>query len=170
VILVVSPYLGAASPDEAPGPNRRFYDFYEGANVFAKGYSVVQVATRGTGGSTGCLDILGPGEQTDIRTAVEYARAAKWSTGHVGMYGKSYDANLGTGAAALAPKGLDAVVAQQTVPDRYRGSYNDRVRFLQSLAYPRDQPRRLQAGRSVHGPRGNHHRRHRPGLPAPSQR
>jgi predicted acyl esterase len=136
VILVVSPYLGAASPDEAPGPNSRFYDFYEGANVFAKGYSVVQVATRGTGGSTGCLDILGPGEQTDIRTAVEFARGAPWSTGHVGMYGKSYDANLGTAAAALAPKGLDAVVAQETVPDRYRGSYNDRVRFLQSLAYP----------------------------------
>lgn len=136
VILIVSPYLGTADPMEAPGPNPRFYDFYEGAGVFAKGYTVVQVATRGTGGSTGCLDILGPGEQTDIATAVEYARSADWSTGHVGMYGKSYDANLGTAAAALRPPGLDAVVAQQTVPDRYRGSYNDGVRLLQSLAYP----------------------------------
>ena len=52
------------------------------------------------------------------------------------MYGKSYDANTGVVGAALRPPGLDAVVAQAIAPDRYRGSYNDRVRFLQSLAYP----------------------------------
>ena len=133
VILVVSPYLGASAAD---APSNRFFDFYEGAKVFEKGYTVVQVATRGTGGSTGCLDILGPGEQTDIRTAVEYARTAPWSTGRIGMYGKSYDANLGTAAVALRPKGLEAVVAQEVVPDRYRGSYSDGVRLFQSLAYP----------------------------------
>ena len=132
VILVVSPYLGV--PDN--GPSDRFFDLYEGARVFERGYSVIQVATRGTGGSTGCLDILGPGEQTDIRTGVEFARTRPWSTGKVGMYGKSYDANLGTAAVALRPAGLEAVVAQQVVPDRYRGSYNDGVRLAQSLLYP----------------------------------
>ena len=136
VILVVSPYLGMASNTEDPGPSDRFHDFFEGAQVFAKGYSVVQVSLRGTGGSSGCLDILGPGEQTDVRTAVEWAASQPWSTGKVGMYGKSYDANTGLVGAALRPKGLAAVVAQQVVPDRYRGSYNDRVRFLQSVAYP----------------------------------
>lgn len=132
VILVVSPYLGV--PDQ--GPSDRFYDLYEGARVFERGYSVIQVATRGTGGSTGCLDILGPGEQNDIRAGVEFARTRPWSTGKVGMYGKSYDANLGTAAVALRPPGLEAVVAQQVVPDRYRGSYNDGVRLAQSLLYP----------------------------------
>ena len=131
VILIASPYIG-----EATGPNSRFYDFFEGAKVFERGYSVVQVSLRGTGGSSGCLDILGPGEQTDVITGVRWAATQPWSTGSVGMYGKSYDANTGTIGAALRPVGLKAVVAQAIAPDRYRGSYNDRVRLAQSLLYP----------------------------------
>ena len=130
VILVASPYIGDV------GPSNRFNDFFEGAKVFERGYSVVMVSLRGTGGSSGCLDILGPGEQLDVVTAVEWAASQPWSTGKVGMYGKSYDANTGTIGAALRPVGLSAVVAQQIAPDRYRGSYNDRVRLLQSLVYP----------------------------------
>lgn len=136
VILVVSPYLGMTSVSEAPGPSNRFYDFFEGARVFERGYSVVMVSLRGTGGSSGCLDILGPGEQADVATAVEFARTQPWSTGKVGMYGKSYDANTGAAAAAMGPVGLEAIVAQAIAPDRYRGSYNDRVRLFQSLVYP----------------------------------
>ena len=131
VILVVSPYIG-----EATGPNSRFFDFFEGAKVFERGYSVVQVSLRGTGGSSGCLDILGPGEQTDVVTAVKWAASQPWSNGNVGMYGKSYDANTGVVGAATRPPGLKAIVAQEIAPDRYRGSYNDGVRLLQSLAYP----------------------------------
>ncbi|MFN2525180.1 MAG: CocE/NonD family hydrolase [Actinomycetota bacterium] len=136
VILIVSPYLGMTNPRQEPGPSDRFYDFIEGAKVFERGYSVVMVSLRGTGGSSGCLDILGPGEQMDIETGVKWAASQPWSTGRVGMYGKSYDANTGVAAAALRPKGLAAVVAQEIVSDRYRGSYNDRVRYLQSIAYP----------------------------------
>jgi uncharacterized protein len=131
VILIVSPYIG-----EAGGPSDRFYDFIEGAQVFERGYSVVQVSLRGSGGSSGCLDILGPGEQTDVVTAVKWAASQPWSNGNVGMYGKSYDANTGAVGAATRPPGLKAIVAQAIAPDRYRGSYNDRVRLLQSVAYP----------------------------------
>jgi uncharacterized protein len=131
VILVVSPYIGASG-----GPSDRFDDLFEGAEVFDRGYSVVMVSTRGTGGSSGCIDILGPGEQTDIVTAVRWAATQPWSTGAVGMYGKSYDGNTGAAAAALRPPGLKAVVAQAIAPHRYQGAYNDRVRLLQSLAYP----------------------------------
>ena len=130
VILIVSPYIGDV------GPSNRFFDFINGAKVFSRGYSVVMVSLRGTGGSTGCLDILGPGEQTDVVTAVRWAATQPWSTGKVGMYGKSYDANTGVVGAALRPPGLEAVVAQQITPDRYRGSYSDRVRLMQSLLYP----------------------------------
>lgn len=135
VILIVSPYIGTTTFGQ-PGPSDRFYDFIEGADVFDRGYSVVMVSLRGTGGSSGCLDILGPGEQTDVTTAVNWAASQPWSTGKVGMYGKSYDANTGVVGAALQPDGLAAVVAQQIAPDRYRGAYSDRVRLLQSLAYP----------------------------------
>jgi uncharacterized protein len=131
VILVVSPYIG-----QAGGPSDRFDDLVEGAQVFANGYSVVMVSTRGTGGSSGCIDVLGPGEQIDIVTAVRWAADQPWSTGSVGMYGKSYDGNTGAAAAALRPPGLKAVVAQAIAPHRYGGSYNDRVRLLQSLIYP----------------------------------
>ncbi len=135
VILIASPYLGLGSPTEAPGPSDRFFDLIVGADLLAD-YTVVQVSLRGTGGSSGCLDILGPGEQEDVRAAVEFAATADFSTGGVGMYGKSYDANTGGLALATRPEGLDAVVAQQIAVDRYRGSYNDRIRLLQSLVYP----------------------------------
>jgi predicted acyl esterase len=131
VILVVSPYIG-----ESGGPDPRFNDFFDGAKVFERGYSVVMVSLRGTGGSTGCLDILGPGEQLDVVNSVEWAASQPWSTGKVGMYGKSYDGNTGVVGAALRPAGLSAVVAQEISPDRYRGSYQDRVRLMQSLLYP----------------------------------
>lgn len=135
VILVASPYLGLESPDETPGPSNRFFDLIEGADLLDD-YTVVMVSLRGSGGSSGCLDILGPGEQEDVRAGVEYAVNADFSTGNVGMYGKSYDANTGALALATRPEGLDAVVAQQIAPDRYRGSYSDRVRLAQSILYP----------------------------------
>lgn len=144
VIAIVSPYLGhakagesvAGDPTATPGPSPRFNDLIEGAKLFERGYTVILVDLRGSGGSSGCLDILGPGEQADITAAVEWAAAQPWSTGRVGMYGKSYDGNTGMAGAALRPKGLEAVVAQQVTPDRYRSSYSGGVRYLQSLAYP----------------------------------
>ncbi|CAA9526327.1 MAG: hypothetical protein AVDCRST_MAG85-3268, partial [uncultured Solirubrobacteraceae bacterium] len=141
VIAIVSPYLGhsggGTSADPfAEKPSDRFKDLFDGAKVFQRGYAVVMVDLRGSGGSTGCLDILGPGEQEDIRAAVEWAAKQPWSNGRVGMYGKSYDGNTGVAGAAIRPKGLHAVVGQQVVGDRYSGSYSNGVRYLQSVAYP----------------------------------
>jgi uncharacterized protein len=133
VIAIVSPYLGHAVDGI---PSDRFKDLFDGAKVFERGYTVAMVDLRGSGGSSGCLDILGPGEQTDIKTAVEWAASQPWSNGRVGMYGKSYDGNTGVAGAAIRPKGLHAVVGQQVVGDRYSGSYSGGVRYLQSVAYP----------------------------------
>jgi predicted acyl esterase len=138
VIAVISPYLGHGpqDPTATPQPNGRFNAFFEGAKVFERGWTVILADLRGTGGSSGCLDILGPGEQTDIKTVVEWAADQTWSTGKVAMYGKSYDGNTGVAAAAIRPRGLAAVVAQQVVGDRYSGSYSGGVRYSQSLMYP----------------------------------
>src|SRR3954449_13288778 len=100
------------------------------------------VDLRGTGGSFGCPEILGRGQpsdintdiegrgdQTDSKTAIEWAAAQPWLTGKVGMYGKSFDGNTGVVAAALRPKGLEAVVGQEVVGDRYSGSYSGGVRY-----------------------------------------
>ena len=101
-----------------------------------RGYTYVMVDLRGFGGSSGCLDWGGPGEQSDVRAAVEWAASQPWSTGHVGMYGKSYDGVTGLMGVALKPAGLDAVVSQEPVYDMYRYLYSNRVRFSNSFLTP----------------------------------
>jgi predicted acyl esterase len=150
VIVSIGPYFnhsgqtGPSGPVEetpfdplaSPGPSTRFYDFETGADLFKRGYSYVMVDLRDFGGSTGCLDWGGPGEQADVKAAVEWAHRQPWSTGRVGTYGKSYDAVTGLVAEDLSPKGLRAVVAQEPVYDLYRYLYMNRVRFVNSLATP----------------------------------
>jgi hypothetical protein len=81
VILSIGPYFnhsgqtGPLGPVEGTpytptgdaGPSARFYDFINGAHLMDRGYTWVQVDLRGFGGSTGCLDWAGPGEQATSR-------------------------------------------------------------------------------------------------------
>ena len=150
MILSIGPYFnhtgqtGPAGPTQGtsydpfatPGPSNRFADFILGADVIRNGYTFVQVDLRGFGGSSGCLDWGGPGEQADVVAAVEWAASQPWSTGKVGMYGKSYDGVTGLLGEILQPKGLAAVVAQEPVYDMYRYLFSDGMRYLNSLATP----------------------------------
>jgi predicted acyl esterase len=151
VILSIGPYfnhtgqVGPAGPTQggaaydplaSPGPSNRFADFVLGADVIRKGYTFVMVDLRGFGGSNGCLDWGGPGEQADVVAAVEWAASQPWSTGKVGMFGKSYDGVTGLLGEILNPKGLAAVVAQEPVYDMYRYLYSEGMRFHNSLATP----------------------------------
>ena len=150
VILSIGPYFNHSgqvgplgpvedtsySPEGDAGPSARFFDFVEGSHLLEKGYTFVMVDLRGFGGSSGCLDWSGPGEQADIKTAVEWAAKQPWSTGKVGMYGKSYDAVTGLFGVALKPQGLAAVVAQEPVYDMYRYLYANGVRYQNSLLTP----------------------------------
>lgn len=152
-IVSVGPYfnhsgqVGAAGPAQGAaydpvgpnaGPSERFQDFIEGAKIFTrdKKYTFVMVDLRGFGGSTGCLDWGGPGEQADTVAAIEWAAAQPWSTGTVGTFGKSYDGMTGLMGAASRPDELKAVVAQEPVYDNYRYLYGDGIRRLNSLATP----------------------------------
>ena len=148
VILSIGPYfnhsgqVGAAGPVEdasydpvgPPGPSDRFKDFVDGAKLMQRGYTFVMVDLRGFGGSTGCLDWGGPGEQADVVKAVEWAAGQSWSTGKVGMYGKSYDGVTGLLGVNQQPDGLEAVVSQEPVYDLYRYLYGDGIRRLNSVA------------------------------------
>ncbi|GGX84553.1 CocE/NonD family hydrolase [Streptomyces minutiscleroticus] len=132
VILSVGPYFGHSgqTDDEGfthTGPSARFNDFIEGADVFANGYAFVMVDLRGFGGSTGCLDWGGPGEQADVKAAIDWAAKQPWSTGAVGMYGKSYDAVTGLIGNNLDQRALKAVVAQEPVWDMYQYIYSNGV-------------------------------------------
>ena len=148
VILSIGPYFnhsGQEGPIGSPydatgssfsGPSNRFQDFVDGTQLIKHGYTYVMVDLRGFGGSTGCQDWGGPGEQADVRAAVQWAASQPWSTGSVGMYGKSYDALTGLIGEAVQPHGLKAVVAQEPVYDTYQYLYTNRVRFLNSVATP----------------------------------
>src|SRR3954452_14377977 len=143
VILSIGPYFshsgqtGPAGPVEnssydpagpSTGPSDRFLDFVTGAKLMERGYTYMMVDLRGFGGSTGCLDWAGPGEQSDVVEAVKWAAKQPWSTGSVGMYGKSYDAVTGLVGVDYSPPGLKAVVAQEPVYDLYRYLYGDGIK------------------------------------------
>jgi uncharacterized protein len=151
VILSIGPYFnhsgqtGPAGPAEGTsydpvgpnaGPSERFQDFVEGSHLLDKGYTYVMVDLRGFGGSNGCLDWSGPGEESDVVNAVKWAASQPWSTGHVGMYGKSYDALTGLIGVDKRPQGLGAVVSQEPVYDDYRYLYGDGMRRENSIATP----------------------------------
>ncbi|WP_392675110.1 CocE/NonD family hydrolase [Streptomyces sp. LN785] len=132
VILSVGPYFGHSGQTDLEGwshtgPSSRFQDFIEGTDLFAHGYAFVMVDLRGFGGSTGCLDWAGPGEQADVRAAIDWAAGRPWSTGAVGMYGKSYDAATGLIGNDLDQRALKAVVAQEPVWDMYQYIYSNGV-------------------------------------------
>jgi uncharacterized protein len=151
VILSIGPYFnhsgqtGPAGPFEgtsydpigpSTGPSDRFLDFVNGAKLMERGYTYVMVDLRGFGGSTGCLDWGGPGEQADVVAAVQWAAAQPWSTGAVGMYGKSYDGVTGLIGVNKRPAGLKAVVSQEPVYDLYRYLYGDGIRRTNSILTP----------------------------------
>jgi uncharacterized protein len=151
VILSIGPYFGHAGQTGAvgpaqgtsfdpvgpsTGPSDRFGDLVEGGRLMERGYTFVMVDLRGYGGSTGCLDWVGAGEQADVVAAVEWAASRSWSTGKVGMYGKSYDGVTGLVGANLEPKGLAAVVSQEPVYDMYRYLYGDGMRRTNSVLTP----------------------------------
>ena len=151
VILSIGPYFnhsgqtGPAGPVEgttydpigpSTGPSDRFLDFVNGAKLMERGYTFVMADLRGFGGSTGCLDWGGPGEQADVVAAVQWAAGQSWSTGAVGMYGKSYDGVTGLIGVNKRPAGLKAVVAQEPVYDLYRYLYGDGIRRTNSILTP----------------------------------
>ncbi|MFF7796025.1 CocE/NonD family hydrolase [Streptomyces olivaceus] len=132
VILSIGPYFahaGQTGPEgwTSTGPSARFQDFIEGTDLFDQGYAFVMVDLRGFGGSTGCLDWAGPGEQADVKAAIDWAAKQPWSTGAVGMYGKSYDAATGLIGNNLDQRALKAVVAQEPVWDMYQYIYSNGV-------------------------------------------
>ncbi|WP_058625302.1 CocE/NonD family hydrolase [Microbacterium testaceum] len=132
VILIAGPYLSHAGQqaDEkkaSTGPTMRHRAFIDDSGLFAAGYTVVFGDLRGFGGSSGCYDFTGPGEQADVRTFVEWAATAAWSTGRVGMYGKSYDASTGLIGLADRPAGLAAVVAQEPSWNLYDYLYENGI-------------------------------------------
>lgn len=124
VILTASPYrahlayLSQPRPEGGPSTENLPVEW-----ALRAGYTYVIVDLRGFGGSNGCPDFGGPGEQSDVVAAVEWAASRPWSTGRVGMVGTSYEGWTGMMALAGKAKGLAAVAAFEPVVDPYSYLY-----------------------------------------------
>ncbi|GGO20050.1 Xaa-Pro dipeptidyl-peptidase [Micromonospora parathelypteridis] len=120
-----------------------FYDNY----FVPRGYAFAAVDLAGTARSTGCEDVGGPAEVGSAKAVIDWlngrARAftadgrpvsAAWSTGRVGMIGKSWDGSVANGVAATGVPGLATIVPISAI-----SSWYDYMRYqgvLRSTDYP----------------------------------
>ncbi|WP_235949427.1 CocE/NonD family hydrolase [Nocardia terrae] len=134
VIMTVSPYrahlMHLSEPRIKGGPSTEDLP----VSMFLQaGYTYVIVDLRGFGGSNGCPDFGGPGERSDVKTAVEWAVGQPWSSGKVGLEGVSYEAWTGLMGLAERPAGLAAVAAFEPVVDPNAYLYMQGVAWKFSL-------------------------------------
>ncbi|MEU4209548.1 Xaa-Pro dipeptidyl-peptidase [Streptomyces sp. NPDC026206] len=132
VIMDASPYYSCCGRGnesqkktyDAQGNLVQFPLYYD--NFFVpRGYAVVLVDLAGTNRSDGCVDIGGRSDIQSAKAVVDWlggrARGyasrtgrkgvtAGWTTGDVGMIGKSYDGTVANGVAATGVKGLKTIV------------------------------------------------------------
>ncbi|GII24123.1 Xaa-Pro dipeptidyl-peptidase [Planosporangium mesophilum] len=139
VIMDASPYYltfgrgneGERKQYDSAGTIAKFPLFYD--NYFVpRGYAVVQVDLAGTSRSTGCGDVGGRTEVGSVTAAIDWLNgrtaaqhsdgtpaAATWSTGKVGMIGKSWDGSVANAVAATGIDGLATVVPIAAISSWY---------------------------------------------------
>ncbi|MCA6090864.1 Xaa-Pro dipeptidyl-peptidase [Streptomyces sp. SCA3-4] len=132
VIMDASPYYSCCGRGnesqkktyDAQGNPSQFPLYYD--NFFVpRGYAVVLVDLAGTNRSDGCVDVGGRSDVQSAKAVVDWlngrargyttrtgqARStAGWTTGAVGMIGKSYDGTVANGVAATGVEGLRTIV------------------------------------------------------------
>jgi predicted acyl esterase len=116
VIVDAGPYYGAAG---AGMDTRSRYILMMTTNYISHGYAVTAISVRGTGGSGGCMDLMGNKESADLDQAVTWLGTQEWSNGKVGMIGRSYDGSTPWSAAYKGNPHLRTVVPVSGVPDVY---------------------------------------------------
>jgi X-Pro dipeptidyl-peptidase len=139
VIMDASPYyatLGRGNESErkkygSDGTITTFPLYYD--NYFVpRGYAVVQVDLPGTTRSTGCDDVGGPTEVSSVKAAIDWLNGrasaqyadgtpavANWTTGKVGMIGKSWDGSIANAVAATGVDGLATIVPISAISSWY---------------------------------------------------
>ncbi|WP_206796711.1 Xaa-Pro dipeptidyl-peptidase [Amycolatopsis sp. MtRt-6] len=151
VIMDASPYYSCCgrgneselkSYDSAGKPVKfpLFYDNY----FVPRGYAVVLVDLAGTNRSAGCADVGGASDVDSARKVVDWlngrvtgysaktggsAVSAGWSTGNVGMIGKSYDGTIANGVAATGVAGLKTIVPIAAISSWYDYYRSDGATF-----------------------------------------
>lgn len=140
VILELSPYHGTLADRSGtrilPGPKEDGKAIGLAGYFAPRGYAVVFADLRGTGRSEGCLDHLGPNDQSDGKELVEWAAKQKWSNGRVGMTGHSYVGSTPQMAASKNPKGLVTIVPSAGLAAMYHHEFQLGVPYNLQWAGP----------------------------------
>ncbi|MFG1643144.1 Xaa-Pro dipeptidyl-peptidase [Amycolatopsis sp. NPDC049252] len=151
VIMDASPYYsccGRGNESElktydSAGKPVKFPLFYD--NYFVpRGYAAVLVDLAGTNRSAGCADVGGASDVGSARKVVDWLNgratgysaktggstvSASWTTGNVGMIGKSYDGTIANGVAATGVAGLKTIVPISAISSWYDYYRSDGATF-----------------------------------------
>jgi putative CocE/NonD family hydrolase len=93
-------------------------------NLVKYGYILVSVDARGTGASFGTFrGPFSPEETNDAYDITEWLAAQPWSSGKIGMYGRSYLGITQYMAASKAPPHLKAIFPEMAEFDHYSFTY-----------------------------------------------
>ncbi|HEX2130131.1 MAG TPA: Xaa-Pro dipeptidyl-peptidase [Actinophytocola sp.] len=139
VVMDASPYYqccGRGNESELKeyaedGTVTKFPLFYD--NYFVpRGYAFAAVDFNGTSRSTGCGDVGGREEILGVKAVIDWLNGrgkatyadgtparATWTTGKVGMIGKSWDGSVANGVAATGVEGLETIVPIAAISSWY---------------------------------------------------
>lgn len=117
-----------------------YYDNY----FVPRGYAVVLVDLAGTNRSTGCVDVGGESDVNSAKRVIDWLNGratgygaktggdtvtAGWTSGAVGMIGKSYDGTIANGVAATGVDGLKTIVPISAISSWYDYYRSDGASF-----------------------------------------
>lgn len=94
-----------------------------------RGFAFAYADVRGTGDSTGCLDLRGPNDIADLREITKALGEQPWSNGKVGFIGASYPGSEAHMAAIAADPHLAAVIPVVASTSFYHYHHNDGVPY-----------------------------------------
>ncbi|MBW3582090.1 MAG: CocE/NonD family hydrolase, partial [Euryarchaeota archaeon] len=94
-----------------------------------RGYAFVFADVRGTGDSSGCLDLRGSKDIADQYHLIEHYATQSWSNGKVGFIGASYPGSTSHMAALAGNPHLAAVVPVVASTSFYHYHHNDGVPY-----------------------------------------
>ncbi len=122
VMLFSSPYFGYTGRT-VDNPGGSVQNLIE--QLVPHGYAFATHAVRGTAGSDGCNDLMGPKETDDIDAAVTWLGTQEWSNGNIAMTGVSYDGSTPWGVASKGNPHLKTIIPISGVPDMHGLMYRN---------------------------------------------
>jgi putative CocE/NonD family hydrolase len=119
-IMQLSPYLGSPIRREQILQNSQAQPKYK---LVERGYALIGVSVRGSGGSGGCLDFEGERSRADVDAILDTIAAQPWSNGNVAAMGLSWDGTTLNAAALSGNPHLKAIVPAESITDWYTWSF-----------------------------------------------